>query len=194
MRGIHGFHLSSMALLCSALLLPACGGGGGGGSTKQETPAPDPTTPLATGPSGSCPGGTERTVLLQLVNDARSAARQCGDTAHPAAPPLQWSCELEAAALGHSVDMAVHNFFSHTGSDGLSGGDRITQAGYAWHSWAGNIAAGYSTPEAVVQAWLDSPGHCRNIMNPDMVHTGIAYALPTGSDFSSYWTQKLARP
>jgi uncharacterized protein YkwD len=163
----------------------------------DPTPAPDPASapaPMPVGPAGGCPGGTERSELLQLVNDARGAARQCGNTAHPAAPPLQWSCRLEAAALGHSIDMGMHNFFSHTGSDGLSAGHRITQAGYAWRSWAENIAAGYSTAEAVVQAWLNSPGHCSNIMNPNMVHTGVAYAMPTGSDFRIYWTQKFARP
>jgi len=166
-------------------------------SVFDPAPAPDPAPvpdPMPVGPAGHCPGGTERSVLLQLVNDARGAARQCGNTTHPAAPPLQWSCQLEAAALGHSIDMGMHNFFSHTGSDGLSAGHRITQAGYAWRSWAENIAAGYSTAEAVVQAWLNSPGHCRNIMNPHMAHTGVAYAMPTGSEFRIYWTQKLARP
>lgn len=90
--------------------------------------------------------------------------------------------------------MGTNNFFNHTRSDGLSAGQRITQSGYAWRSWAENIATRYVTAEGVVQAWLNSPGHCRNIMNPNMVHIGTAYAVPTGSDYPIYWTQKFARP
>ena len=90
--------------------------------------------------------------------------------------------------------MGTHNFFSHTGSDGLSAGQRITGAGYNWSSAAENIAAGYATAESVVQAWLNSPGHCQNIMNPMMTHIGFGYALPSGSDYAIYWTQKFARP
>ncbi|MCA1790744.1 MAG: CAP domain-containing protein [Thioalkalivibrio sp.] len=73
--------------------------------------------------------------------------------------------------------MGTHNFFSHTGSDGLSAGPRITQHGYASHSWVDNIAADKTIAEATVQAWLDNPGHCRNIMNFNMVHVGVAHAI-----------------
>ena len=159
----------------------------------EPEPGPEPA-PMPIGPPGSCPQGSERSELLRLVNNARSVARQCGSTAHGPAAPLQWSCQLESAALGHSIDMGLHNFFSHTGSDGLSPGHRITQAGYTWRGWAENIAAGHPTAEAVVLAWLNSPGHCRNIMNPNMVHMGVAYTRPTGSNFRIYWTQKFARP
>lgn len=170
-----------------------------GAPAPNPTPTPDTTlphspAPMPVGPTGNCPDGAERSHLLKLVNDARGAARPCGDTTYPPASPLQWSCQLEAAALGHSIDMGTHNFVSHTGSDGLSAPQRITQSGYAWRSWAENIAADYTTAEAVVQAWLNSPGHCRNIMNPNMVHAGAAYAIPTGSDLRIYWTQKSARP
>ena len=100
--------------------------------------------------------------LLTAINAARAQARVCvnGQSPMPAVAPLAWNAQLAAAADRHSTDMAVHNFMDHTGSDGSSAGQRITQAGYVWRAWGENIAAGYPTVAAVVQGWLGSPGHC----------------------------------
>ena len=153
---------------------------------------------MAVGPAGGCPTGGERALLLQLVNDARAAGRTCGATSYDPAPPVSWNCQLESAARAHSVDMGTWNFFSHTGSNGSSAGQRVTAAGYVWQAVAENIAAARPASSlnatAVVAGWLNSPGHCANIMNPNFVHMGVAYSLPTNVDWDIYWTQKFARP
>lgn len=91
--------------------------------------------------------------------------------------------------------MARGNFFSHTGSSGSSVGQRLTAAGYAWSSAAENIAAGYPSVAAAVQSWVTSPGHCVNLMSPNLRDAGLACVPGTASnDYRSYWTLTLGRP
>lgn len=181
--------------------LAACGGGGGdgavasapavsgGGQTTTAKPAPTPT------PGGSsCTMDSTRQAMLQLVNQARANSRQCGGQSYPAVPALAWSCKLEAVALSHAQDMGSHNFFSHTGSNGLNVGQRVSNAGYSWSAVGENIAAGQPTAEAVVQGWLNSPGHCSNIMSGNFTEMGQARYDVSGSDYPVYWTQVLAKP
>ncbi|MET0091519.1 MAG: Ig-like domain-containing protein [Candidatus Thiodiazotropha sp.] len=108
---------------------------------------------------------TQDKEMLTLVNNARAVARLCGDTNYPAVPALAWHCDLETAAQGHSDSMAENNFFSHTGLDGSSPGDRITETGYIWRAYNENIAAGYNTKEEAMIGLLESPGHCANLMS-----------------------------
>ena len=95
--------------------------------------------------------------------------------------------KLHAAALGHSVDMAENDYFSHTSRDGSSMVDRIERQGYNWRSVAENIAAGYRTPASVVDGWMNSSGHRANIMNCDLTEIGVGF-----HDY--YWTQNFGRP
>jgi len=131
---------------------------------------------------------------LSQINAARSRGRQCGSTYYQPAQPVTWNTRLYAAANRHSKDMATHNFLSHTGSDGSSPAGRIRQAGYTPSSWGENIAAGYSNISAVVSAWLKSPGHCANIMNPRFRHIGAAGATNLQARYRYYWTLVLASP
>lgn len=121
--------------------------------------------------------------------------------------PFNVSPQLGAAALAHSQDMAINDFVSHTGSDGSSPGERVTRAGYNWRMVAENIAAGQSTPEAVVAAWMSSGDHRANILNCALHDIGIGYYYQTddqpnvrldngktGGPFRSYWTQDLGSP
>ena len=130
---------------------------------------------------------------LALVNKARAQPRKCGSKSFAAAPPLTLSAVLNRAALIHAQDMAQHNFFEHEGSDGSTVAVRATRAGYQWRSIGENIAAGPTTAAAVVQGWLDSPGHCANIMDPAYVDMGIAYATEPKSQAWIYWSQVFGR-
>jgi uncharacterized protein YkwD len=138
---------------------------------------------------------TEDQAMLNAVNNARAQARDCGAQSFSAVPALTWNCNLEAAALGHSKDMANNNYFSHTGANGSSPGDRISQAGYSWSTYGENIAAGsgYSAASAVVQGWLDSPGHCSNIMGGNFTNLGAAKYSNPSSTYGLYWTQVFGR-
>jgi uncharacterized protein YkwD len=132
--------------------------------------------------------------LMNRVNAARANTRMCGNTFYPAAPAVAWNTKLFNAAAGHSTDMATKNYFSHTSKDGRTFSQRITAAGYAWRSAGENIAAGYTTPAAVMDGWLKSPGHCANIMSANFTEVGMACAKTTTSSYKYYWTMDLARP
>jgi uncharacterized protein YkwD len=126
---------------------------------------------------------------LELVNAARARARKCGSTAFPAVPPLKLDPLLQRAALAHAQDMAQHSRFDHEGSDGSRPAQRATRAGYRWRNVGENIAAGAPDVESVVQGWLDSPGHCANIMSPQFKEMGIAYVSDAKSKADIYWAQ-----
>ncbi len=125
--------------------------------------------------------------LLNLVNSYRVNGCNCGGTDMSPVDMLRWNSLLEKAATDHSKDMNTNNYFSHTGQSGSSAGDRISAAGYNSATWGENIANGYTTEEAVIKGWINSEGHCKNIMNGNFTEMGI------GRD-GNYWTQVFARP
>jgi len=133
--------------------------------------------------------------ILQAVNAARAMPRTCGSKPFPPAPPLAWNAALAAAALEHSSDMATRRYFSHRGKHGSVVGDRAHNAGYGWKSIGENIASGQRSAQEAVAGWLDSPGHCANIMSQAFTDMGAAYAINTRTVAGRvYWTQVLARP
>lgn len=156
----------------------------------QAQPSAPPAEPQPSAPSG--PSAAEAQVVV-LVNQARATARTCGTTAHPPAPALAVHDLLVGVARAHSLDMAVHGYFSHTGLDGSEPWDRMSAAGYDWMAAGENIAAGQPTPESVVSAWLASPGHCQNIMNDRFTEIGVGYAHVAASTYGHYWTQNFGR-
>ena len=90
--------------------------------------------------------------------------------------------------------MATNNIFSHTGSDGSSFGQRIADTGYQSGAGGENIAAGSATAEDTMQQWLNSEGHCRNIMSGNFTQLGVGYAQNANSQWTHYWTQVFASP
>ncbi|GAB6263968.1 hypothetical protein PSSHI_42120 [Photobacterium sp. R1] len=111
-----------------------------------------------------------------------------------AAGPLTWDYSLEQAAFVHSSNMANYDFFSHTGLDGSTPSSRVTAQGYDWRTVGENIAAGQKSVSSVMQGWLDSPGHCKNIMNGSFTQMGAASVTNSGSTYGIYWTQVFAAP
>lgn len=133
--------------------------------------------------------------LLAAINAARAEARVCanGGPTLPKAGPLQWNLALAEAARRHSIDMALNNHFSHTGTDGSSVVDRIRDADYVANAWGENIAAGYATVSAVVAGWLASPGHCENIMSANYADFGASCVYRSTTTYGSYWTTDFGR-
>ncbi len=111
--------------------------------------------------------------------------------------PLRLNRQLETSAENHSQNMAFQDFFSHTGQDGSSISDRARAAGYSFNLIGENIGVGYTTPEAVVEGWLNSPGHRENILNPNYAEIGVGYFFlenDTGNEnWNHYWTQVFGR-
>ena len=129
---------------------------------------------------------------LALVNEARAQARRCGNERYAPAPPLVLDITLGSVAELHARDMARHGRMSHEGSDGSTPAQRLTRAGYVWRTVAENVAAGDTSADAVMRTWLASPGHCANLMNPDVREMGIAWAFEPSSPKGTYWAQVFA--
>ena len=146
--------------------------------TPMPTPMPTPTpmpmpTPM---PTPTLDTSSFARDVLDLVNVERT---QNGCS------PLTWDDGLATLAQEHSVDMVERGFFDHTNPDGLSPFDRMRIAGISFGHAAENIAAGQRTPEAVVNAWMNSTGHRANILNPNLTHIGVGF-------HNYYWTQVFA--
>jgi uncharacterized protein YkwD len=131
--------------------------------------------------------------VLTLVNQKRAAGATCGGVYYAPRPALTYDERLRCSARKHSKDMGANNYFSHTGLDGSQPWDRMTSAGYTWTYAAENIAAGYPTPSAVVQGWMASSGHCRNIMSATAKNFGAGYYYGGTSTYKHYWTQNFGR-
>jgi uncharacterized protein YkwD len=131
---------------------------------------------------------------LQLVNEVRARGARGGERSFGPAPPVKLSGTLGGVALGHADDMARHNYFEHEDLTGHSPADRVRAVGYQEKLVGENIAYGPKSAEEVVQGWLDSPGHCENIMDPRFAEMGIAYAAGQSSRRGLFWVQLLVAP
>ncbi len=131
------------------------------------------------------PVNVDKQELLDLVNEVRQSGCNCGGEEMPPVNPVVWNDTLAEVAQNHSDDMNNHNNLDHIGSDGSDAGDRITAAGYIWTTYGENIAVGYTSEQAVIDGWLNSEGHCKNIMNANVTEMGVATS-------GAYWTQVFA--
>jgi uncharacterized protein YkwD len=162
---------------------------------ETEQTATATATPSATSPAPSGAARSFADQVLESINAARAVARKCGATDHPAAAPLKWQTQVEQAALAQAQYLQQNNLFTHTGANGSSVGDRVTATGYVWQTVGENIAAGYPDLTSVVQGWIDSPGHCVNVMNPNFTDLGVVVLQGTSSNtYRNYWAMVLARP
>jgi uncharacterized protein YkwD len=132
------------------------------------------------------------TQALELVNDVRARGTRCGGRPFAPAPPLALSGTLANVAFGHAADMAEHDYFEHQDLNGQSPADRVRAMGYREKLVGENIAYGPKTVEEVVQGWLDSPGHCENIMDARFDAVGFAYATGRSGRHGLYWVMDLA--
>lgn len=131
---------------------------------------------------------------LQLVNEVRERGARCGNRSFAPAKPVTLSQTLTGVASAHALDMAQHNYFEHVDLAGQSPADRVRSVGYREKLVGENIAYGPETVDEVVQGWLDSPGHCENIMDPRFAQMGIAVAPGRSGRRGLYWVQVLAEP
>lgn len=82
-----------------------------------------------------------------------------------AVPALAWNDALTQASLVHSDDMVALHFFSHSGSNSTSAGQRAMAAGYGWWTSGENVAVGLPAVDSMMATWLTRPGDYANLMN-----------------------------
>jgi uncharacterized protein YkwD len=194
--------LQLACVLALPLFLAACGGGGDADETKAaESASPSNTSSSSSSSAAASSSGNASldvcgtTVplaeVLARINAARTTTQSCGGMSYAAVPALAWNAKLAVAADAHSLDMASHNFFSHTGSNGSTEADRVAAAGYGYWMLGENIAAGQGSVGEVMDAWLASPAHCVNLMNSGFKDVGLACRAAAGSQYGRYWTLVL---
>ncbi|MGM0555732.1 MAG: CAP domain-containing protein [Myxococcota bacterium] len=159
-----------VAVFCSAVLglgascLPSGGNGDGGNDGSGSN----------NGTTSSCtPAESEPCQVFELVNIERS---------EQGLEPLKYNAALETAAQLHAEDMVENDYFSHTSQDGRSFSDRVEDAGYTGFPAGENIAAGQGSAEQVMNSWMNSDGHRRNILNDGSNEIGVGF-------YNNYWVQ-----
>lgn len=140
----------------------------------------------------AAPAAAQR--VLDLVNQVRSTRRNCGSKSFSAARPVRWNNTLADASRLHAEDMARFSYLSHGGRDGSTPAQRVERAGYRYRAMGENIAGGQVKPEDAVTAWINSPPHCINLMNPAFTEMGVAFAVDRTSKLGVYWAQEFGTP
>ncbi len=113
--------------------------------------------------------------VIRLVNEIR---------AENGLEALTYDWELSRVARYKSQDMKDNKYFSHTSPTYGSPFQMMKSFGIKYRSAGENIARGQATPEAVVNAWMNSAGHRANILNSSFTHIGVGYVAD-----GRYWTQ-----
>lgn len=119
--------------------------------------------------------------MLRLINEHRSNGSNCGTPTHP----LQSQDALRCAARLHSQDMNERDFYAHVNPDGDGPRDRMEAAGYEAGPWGENIFKGPTSAEEAMEGFMESPGHCSNIMSPEFTLVGVGV-------HGSTWTQAFS--
>lgn len=199
----HAYGLLMVALL-SVLVLSACAGASPNPSSVSENPNLIPPVTVSRADTSSLVGAANSATVPPLCSGAQNT-----NTASFAAEvvrlvnaqrtnynlsSLTAQANIRDAAQKHTIDMACHFFVSHTGSDGSLLEDRLDAFGYFWLVAGENVAAGYSTPAAVVSAWMNSTsGHRENILDPEYTELGVGYVYNPNDTTRQYhyWTLDL---
>ncbi len=148
-------------------------------------------TPAACGATVSAEAATRR------LNDVRARGLACRSGATAKASPLAWNDRLADAAQTQAREMARLGRMSHRDGQNHGLGERVRAVGYVLGSAVENVAVGYPSLDDVVDAWLDSEGHCENIMNAAVLEFGLACVdagETTAPEEHRYWALVLAAP
>ncbi|HEY0511592.1 MAG TPA: CAP domain-containing protein [Thermoanaerobaculia bacterium] len=125
--------------------------------------------------------GRVRAEMLTRVNAERQKA---------GAPPLKPNSKLDQAARRHAEDMLARHYFAHESPEGKTVRERTRVAGYDWRAIGENIAEGQLSVAEVMDTWMHSPGHRRNILDPAFRELGVGLAFgKDGDGYQVEWVQ-----
>ncbi len=121
-----------------------------------------------------------RAEMLARVNAERRSS----------AYPLRANPKLDLAAQRHAEDMLARHYFAHESPEGQTVRERARAAGYEWRVIGENIAEGQFSVDEVMDTWMHSPGHRRNILDRDFKELGVGLALgKSGGGWRVVWVQ-----
>lgn len=119
--------------------------------------------------------------MLRLINEHRTNGSSCGPPTHP----LESAAALQCAARLHSRDMDERDFYQHINPDGDGPRERMEAVGYDLGPWGENIVKEPTSAQEAMDGFMESPGHCSNIMSPEFSAVGIGVHGTT-------WTQSFS--
>lgn len=155
--------------------------------SKSSEPPASTREPSGGGTSSGGSGGSGGSSSGSSGPEAAVVSLTNAERAEAGCKPLRIDQRLVTSARRHSADMAANDYFSHTSQNGDSPWKRMEDAGYP-SPGAENIAKGYPTPAAVMEGWMNSPGHRANILNCDLRAIGVGKASGSGGPL---WTQNF---
>ena len=135
------------------------------------------------GQSLNIPSNHYQSIEQQVVNLVNAERAKAG------LKPLTSHWELARVARFKSEDMRDNRYFDHNSPIYGTPFQMMKSFGINYRSAGENIAAGQTTAESVMQAWMNSPGHKKNILSPNFTHIGVGYAK--GGSYGHYWTQQF---
>ena len=130
-----------------------------------------------------------RAEMLDRVNAVRKSA---------GLPPLRRSLDLDRAAQAHARDLLARGYYSHVSPEGSTPLSRASAAGYRANHIAENLHDRTAPIEVVLEEWLRSPGHRRNLLDPGAAELGVGLAIGPGygldpSGYRVVWVQSFGR-
>jgi uncharacterized protein YkwD len=127
-------------------------------------------------------------VRLEMLERVNTVRRGVG------LKPLVLDPRLTSAAQAHAQDMLARTYYNHISPEGTTPRQRVQTAGYSADITAENIAAGQTSVEDALGAWLHSTDHRRNLLDPRLTHIGIGMALGSYEHrFKILWVQTFGR-
>lgn len=146
----------------------------------------------ASGHAVSTTGQADLDAVVRETNARRARPQRCGKYGErPATAPLSPHAQLNAAAQAHAADMAAHKRMSHTGSDGSTAMQRARRAGFSGSGVGENVAMGQRSAREVVDGWVASEGHCKNMTDGRFTRIGVGVAQDARG--VRYWAQVFGR-
>ncbi len=128
---------------------------------------------------------------VQRLNEWRQQADAPCAAANADRHLLAWDARLAASAYAQASDLAQRDLLSHVDARQRGLGARLRQVGYAALGAGENLAAGQTDFDDTLQAWLASPAHCVNLMQPEFRDVGLACVQRHGSRYERFWVAHL---
>lgn len=153
-------------------------GSGGGSSETPDSGSGGGSSETPDSGSGSESGSSQTSYAAQVVSLVNAERAKHGLSA------LTMDSSVTAAAQVRAGEL--YRSFSHTRPDGRSCFTALREAGASYSGAGENIAYGQRSPEAVMQAWMNSSGHRANILSNKYTKIGVGYTVKNGV---TYWTQ-----
>lgn len=186
---IHGDFLGTREVTSAAVTAPKPA------ATTTVTQKPPAVTAVTTAPSqsGEAPNYGQRKQTQEEISFANKVFDliNAERTKNNLAPFKKLDAITEIANV-RAWELSVS--FGHSRPDGSSAADLLYGMGLNYSHIGENIAAGQATPEEVVEAWMNSAPHRKNILSEDYIYMGIGFYNIPGSLYTTHWTQIFYSP